>query len=63
MIEKEKDGGPGKTEVKEESDDRFFKKENLEGDLSNDIASDFFAGRGIHVIKTEAYTHFKEWEN
>ena len=30
-----------------------------EGGLSNDIASDFFAVRGIHVIKTEAYAHFR----
>ncbi len=30
-----------------------------EGGLSIDIVSDFFAARGIHVIKTEAYTHFR----
>ena len=27
--------------------------------MTNDIASDFFAARGIHVIKTEAYVHFR----
>jgi hypothetical protein len=30
-----------------------------EGGLTNDIASNFFAARGIHVIKTEAYAHFR----
>ena len=30
-----------------------------EGGLSNDIVSDFFAVRGIHVIKTEACSYFR----
>ena len=30
-----------------------------EGGLANDVAADFFASRGIHVVKSEAYAHFR----